>query len=58
MIMKSDEDLTQIKSEEDKSIHDNEMLKENSHCICLSVILTDHVFKMGKNYYLQVFLKE
>ena len=33
------------------------MSKIGSHCICLSVILIDSVFKMGKNYDLQVFLE-
>ena len=27
------------------------MLKEGSHCICLSVVLVVFAFKMGKNYY-------
>ena len=34
------------------------MPKEGSHCICLSVILIDFVFKIGKNYYPQMFLEE
>ena len=34
------------------------MNKEVSHRVCLSVILTGSVFKMGKNYYPQVFLME
>ena len=29
-----------------------------SHCIWLSVILIDSVFRMGENYYPQVFLEE
>lgn len=29
-----------------------------SHWVCLSVILINSVFKMGKSYYLQVFLEE
>ena len=28
------------------------------HCICLSVVLIDSVFKMHKNYYVEVFLGE
>ena len=32
--------------------------KESSHYICLSVILIDFVFEMGKNYYPQVFLED
>ena len=27
------------------------MLKEGSHCICLSVVLAFFAFKMGKNCY-------
>ena len=34
------------------------MPKEGSHRICLSIILIDSVFKMSKNYYPQMFLKE
>ena len=30
------------------------MPKEGLHCICLSVVLIDSVFKMDKNYYPQV----
>ena len=33
------------------------MPKEGTHCICFSVILTDSVFKINKNYYSQVFLE-
>ena len=33
------------------------MPNEGSHCMCLSVVL-DSVFRMGKNYYSQVFLEE
>ena len=34
------------------------MPNKDSQCICLSVILTDSVFRTGKNYYPQVFLEE
>ena len=34
------------------------MPKEGSHCICLTVMLIDLAFKIGKNYHLQVFLEE
>ena len=34
------------------------MSKEGSHCICLSMVLIDSVFKMSNNYYPQVFLEE
>ena len=45
---------TEIKSYEGKiniSFDDDKMLKENSHCICLSVVMIDFVFKIDKNYY-------
>ena len=35
--------------------HDNGMPKESFHCICLSLIFVDSVFKMGINCYPQVF---
>ena len=38
--------------------HDNKIPKERSHCICLSVILIDSVFRTGNNYYSQVFKEE
>ena len=34
------------------------MLKEDSKCICLTVILIDSVYRKDNNYYPQVFLKE
>ena len=34
------------------------MRNEGFHCTCLSVILIESVFRMGKNYYSQVFLEE
>ena len=34
------------------------MPKEGSHCICLSVIFIDSVYRKDKNYYHQVFLEE
>ena len=40
------------------NFHNDKMPKEGSHCICLSVILIDFVFKIGKNYYPQMFLEE
>ena len=40
------------------NFHDNEIPKEYSHCVCLSVILIDSVFKMSKNYHPQAFLEE
>ena len=38
--------------------HGDRIPKEGSHHICLSIILIDSVFKMNKNYYPQMFLKE
>ena len=40
------------------SFHDDRIPKESFYCICLSVILINFVFKIGKNYYLLVFLQE
>ena len=34
------------------------MLKKGFHCICLSLLLIDSVFKIGKSDYLKVFSKE
>ena len=31
--------------------------KEGSKCICLSEIVIDYVFRLAKNYYLQMFLE-
>ena len=38
------------------NFHNNKIPKEGSHCICLSVILIDSVFRTGKHYYPEVFL--
>ena len=40
------------------SFNDNGIPKEDSHCICLSVILIDFVFKKNNSYYPLVFLEE
>ena len=40
------------------NFHNNKIPKEGSQLICLSVILIDSIFKMGKNCYPQVFLEE
>ena len=34
------------------------MPKEGSHCICLSSILIESAFRMGKNYYPQMLLEK
>ena len=36
----------------------NKIPKEDSQCICLSVILIDSVFRTGINHYHQEFLEE
>ena len=40
------------------NFHNDKMPEKGSNCICLSVISSDSVFKIGKNYYPQMFLKE
>ena len=40
------------------NFHNNKIPKELYHCICLSVILIDSVFRAGNNCYTQVFLEE
>lgn len=40
------------------NFHDDEIPKERSHYICLSVTLIDPAFKIGKNDHPQVFLEE
>ena len=34
-----------------KNFHNNEILKQSSQCIYLSVILNDSVYRTDKNYY-------
>ena len=41
-----------------KNFHNDKILKEGSQCICLSVILTDSVYRKDKNSYPQVFLED
>ena len=40
------------------NFHNNEIPREGSQFICLSVILIDSVYRAGKNCHPQVFLKE
>lgn len=40
------------------NIYENKIPKEGVHYVCLSVILIDSVFRMGKSYSLQAFLEE
>ena len=51
---------TKVKSCEDKlntDFHDDELPRKGPHCICLSLILIDSVYKMGERYYPQVFFR-
>ena len=51
---------TKVKNHEEKintNYHNDKILKEGPQCICLSAVLANSVFKIGKGYYLQVFLK-
>ena len=53
--------INKIKSWEGKintNFHDNKIQRKRSQCTCLSVILIHTVFKMVKNFYPQVYLKE
>ena len=52
---------TKIKSYNGKmntNFRNNEIPKEGSQCVCLSVIFSDSVSKKDRNYYPQVFLEE
>ena len=49
--------LIKERSAEIFMIMDNEIPKEGSKCIYLSVILINSVFRTGKSYYPQVFLE-
>ena len=40
------------------SFYDDGIPEEGSHCICLSVLLIDLVFKVSKDCYPQVFSKK
>ena len=40
------------------NFHNSKITKISSQCICWSLSLIDSVFKMGNNYYAQVFLEE
>ena len=40
------------------NVYNDKMPRDGSECICLSMVFIDTVFKMGKNYYLQVQLEE
>ena len=40
------------------NVQNNNILKEGTQCICLSVILNDYVFKADSIYYIQAFLED
>ena len=40
------------------NFHDHGAPKDSFHCVCLSMVLIDSVFKTGKSYYTQVLLEE
>ena len=40
------------------NFHEKKITNKGSHVICLSVSLIDSVFRVGKNYFPQVFLEE
>ena len=46
------------KGKTNANFHNNKMPKEDSHFICLLVILIDFVFETSKNYYPLIFLEE
>ena len=58
LLEKYNEILGKFQHKINATFHYNKILKESSQFICLSVILTDSVFRTGKNYNLQVFLEE
>ena len=49
--------MTSYERKINASFNDDGMPKEGSGSICLSVLLIDFVFKMGKNYYPKVLLE-
>ena len=52
---------TKIRSCNEKiktNFYNNKIPKEDSQCICLSVILIDSLYRKNENYYPQVFLEE
>ena len=52
---------TKIKSYNGKinrNFHNNKIPRKGCHCICLSVILIDSVYRKDKSYYPQVFFEE
>ena len=58
-IMKNIQKLKQNARRVDRHFYDNEMSKEDFHCICVTLVtFIDSVFKKGKNNCPQVFLGE
>ena len=50
--------LKSHKNEINSNFGGSELPRESSHCVCLSVILLDSIFRISKSYYTQVFLEE
>ena len=40
------------------NFHNNKIPNEGAHCVCLSVILINFIFRTGNNYYPQVFVED
>ena len=52
---------TKVKSYNGKisaRFHGDKTPEEGSHYVCISVMITESVFKMGNDYYPQVYLEE
>ena len=47
-----------IKSKINTNFHNNKIPNEGAHCVCLSVILINFIFRTGNNYYPQVFVED
>ena len=50
--------IKSCKEKTNKKFHNKKISKEDSQCICLSLILIDSVYRKDKKYYPQVFLEE
>ena len=52
---------TKLKSYNGKTntnLHHNKMPEKGSHCVFISILLTDSIFKKDENYYPEVFSEE
>ena len=50
--------IKNVKGKINTNFHDDGIPKEDSHWICLSIILIDSGFKIGKSYYPQLVFEE